>query len=32
MSVVVRDENNKIKLICKGADTVILDRLSVFKK
>jgi len=32
MSVVIRDENNKIKLICKGADTVILNRLSIFKK
>jgi phospholipid-transporting ATPase len=32
MSVVVRDENNKIRIICKGADTVILSRLSIFKK
>jgi magnesium-transporting ATPase (P-type) len=30
MSVLVRDENSKIKLICKGADSEILKRLDVF--
>ncbi|WOK93870.1 hypothetical protein Cni_G02571 [Canna indica] len=28
MSVVVRDENGKIVVFCKGADSIILDRLS----
>ena len=28
MSVILRDENGKIKLYCKGADNVILPRLS----
>lgn len=27
MSVIVRDPNGKIKLFCKGADTVIYERL-----
>jgi phospholipid-translocating ATPase len=28
MSVILRDQNGKIKLYCKGADNVILPRLS----
>jgi phospholipid-transporting ATPase len=29
MSVIVRDMNDKITLMCKGADSVILERLSL---
>jgi magnesium-transporting ATPase (P-type) len=32
MSVVIQDENNIIKLICKGADSVIKKRLNTFKR
>lgn len=32
MSVVLRDENKKIKLICKGADSVISKRLDLIKR
>jgi magnesium-transporting ATPase (P-type) len=32
MSVIIRDENNVIKLICKGADTVIKERLDMTKR
>ena len=28
MSVIVREESGKINLLCKGADSVILERLS----
>ena len=31
MSVVIRDEKNMIKLICKGADTVIRQRIDISK-
>jgi magnesium-transporting ATPase (P-type) len=32
MSVVIKDENGIIKLICKGADSVISKRLDNFRK
>lgn len=32
MSVIIKDENNIIKLICKGADSVIKKRLNTFKR
>ena len=32
MSVIIRDENNKIKLITKGADLVIFERISKDEK
>jgi magnesium-transporting ATPase (P-type) len=32
MSVVIRDEEGRIKIICKGADSVIIKRLDPFKK
>jgi len=28
MSVIIKDEKNCIKLLCKGADTVIAERLA----
>jgi magnesium-transporting ATPase (P-type) len=28
MSVIVRDPNNKLVLMCKGADSVIIERMS----
>ena len=29
MSVIVRDPNNKLLLMCKGADSVIIERMSL---